>query len=288
MTFCLNRLRLEFRALDRVQFPAAMPANILRGALGAEFRHMACVPECRDPRHCPQPAACLYARVFEPHAAQGRPSGLSDWPRPFVFRAAHLDGKAIAPEQPFHFDVNLFDTSPPLAAAFVDAFTAIASSGIGPARGRAECTASSCRLLELQLTPGAESIRKLTVRFVTPTELKDHGALADRPEFAILFGRVRDRIAALSDLYGPGPLPLDFKAMGDRAAAVRLTRCHLRQVAAFRRSGRSGHKHPLGGFVGEAEYEGDLTEFLPFLQAAPYTGVGRHTVWGKGQIELDW
>jgi hypothetical protein len=36
--------------------------------------------------------------------------------------------------------------------------------------------------------------------------------------------------------------------------------------------------------VGEADYEGELGEFLPILRAAEYTGVGRQTVWGKGSI----
>jgi hypothetical protein len=38
--------------------------------------------------------------------------------------------------------------------------------------------------------------------------------------------------------------------------------------------------------MGEAQYEGDLAEFVPFLEAAQFTGVGRQTVWGKGQIEV--
>jgi hypothetical protein len=42
----------------------------------------------------------------------------------------------------------------------------------------------------------------------------------------------------------------------------------------------------LGGFVGEADYTGDLTEFLPYLRAAQWTGVGRQTTWGKGAIAL--
>ncbi len=33
-----------------------------------------------------------------------------------------------------------------------------------------------------------------------------------------------------------------------------------------------------------AEYEGDLAEFLPYLEAAHWTGVGRHCTWGNGQI----
>jgi hypothetical protein len=43
----------------------------------------------------------------------------------------------------------------------------------------------------------------------------------------------------------------------------------------------------LGGFVGVAEYEGDLNEFFPYLEIARWTGVGRQTVWGKGEINCE-
>ena len=95
---------------------------------------------------------------------------------------------------------------------------------------------------------------------------------------------VRDRVSALSALYGNGPLPIDFRAIGDRAAQVKLTRCDIRRVAAARRSASTGQTHSIGGFIGSAEYEGELTEFLPYLEAARWTGVGRQTVWGKGEI----
>ena len=74
--------------------------------------------------------------------------------------------------------------------------------------------------------------------------------------------------------------------MGERAAAVRMTRCDLRHVQGERRSGRTGQVHPLGGFIGVGEYEGDLGEFVPILKAAEWTGVGRQTVWGKGDVRV--
>ena len=110
--------------------------------------------------------------------------------------------------------------------------------------------------------------------------------MADRPEFGILFGRLRDRISTLRALYGAGPLEIDFRAMGERAAAVRMTRCELQRTEVDRLSSRTGQRHPLGGFVGEAEYEGELGEFLPYLRAGKWVGVGRQTVWGKGEMEV--
>jgi hypothetical protein len=124
------------------------------------------------------------------------------------------------------------------------------------------------------------------VRFTTPTELKHGQLLATRPEFAVLFGRIRDRLSTLRALYGAGALEIDFKTLGERAALVKLTSLRLEFSEAERRSAKTGERHPLGGFVGEAEYEGDLGEFVPYLRAARWVGVGRQTVWGKGVLEF--
>ena len=131
------------------------------------------------------------------------------------------------------------------------------------------------------------SVNRVRVRFLTPTELKSGQQLAPSPEFAVLAARIRDRISTLRELYGGGALDIDFRAFGERAATVRMTRCEIRNVAVTRRSSRTGQVHPIGGFVGEAEYEGDLGEFVPYLKAAKWTGVGRQTVWGKGEIAID-
>ena len=65
-----------------------------------------------------------------------------------------------------------------------------------------------------------------------------------------------------------------------------MIRCDIQHVEASRRSARTGQIHSLGGFVGEAEYRGALTEFVPYLRAAHWTGVGRQTAWGKGELTL--
>jgi hypothetical protein len=72
--------------------------------------------------------------------------------------------------------------------------------------------------------------------------------------------------------------------MGERASAVKMTRCEIQDVDAERVSRNTGQRHSLGGFIGVAEYEGELGQFLPYLEIGRYTGVGRQTVWGKGEI----
>jgi hypothetical protein len=63
-----------------------------------------------------------------------------------------------------------------------------------------------------------------------------------------------------------------------------MTNCRLGRQESERRSTKTGQGHSIGGFVGHAEYEGDLAEFLPYLEAGRWVGVGRQSVWGKGEI----
>jgi CRISPR-associated endoribonuclease Cas6 len=285
--FEFYRFRFHFRAVDPMFFPAGKSGNVIRGALGMVLRDTA------------SPAD--YARLFEPGSDLGKaPSGLADWPRPFVLRAEGLDGRRIAIDEAFSFDVHVFDLRAPVLAYFRDAFAAFGAQGIGPGHGRvalerveqldledaAGDPGSPPLVLELDPPGNSTPLHRLRVRFLTPTELKHAGALAKRPEFPILFGRLRDRISTLRSLYGAGPLAMDFREAGERAAQIRMVRCELQWEKVERKSGRTGQTHPLGGFTGEAEYEGSLAEFLPWLRAARWVGVGRQTVWGKGDVRV--
>ena len=248
MTFDCFALRFRFRAKQPIRFPHPA-ANAIRGALGFQL----------DPA------------LFAPAGTTG-PSGLRNRPRPFVLRASHLDGKAIEPGEEFEFGINVFYHDDPRTAGFEPVLA-----------DRAELIRSASERIVIPLTPSAGPIVRVSVNFLTPTELKSEGGVADRPEFPILFGRIRERLNALRLFYGPGPYITEWPT---HAAHIRMTRCEIVWEKATRRSSRTGQTHPLGGFTGSADFEGDLTAFLPYLRAAHWTGVGRQTVWGKGQIAL--
>ena len=283
-TFEFYRFRFHFRALNALHFPRGKSANLVRGAFGAVLRDT--VP------------AEVYTRLFEPGTALGpAPSGLADWPRPFVLRAAHLDGVTLAGGESFFLDAHVFDLHRPALPHFQAALARLAEKGLGPGHGRAELVDTEELDLAdgrrpsgtpnvVSLDPPEARVDSITVRFCTPTELKTEGGLAEKPEFAILFRRLRDRISTLRSLYGEGPLEIDFRGIGERAGQVRLRRCDLTWEQVNRRSGRTGQVHSIGGFTGEVEYEGDLAEFVSWLKAARWVGVGRQTVWGKGDVRV--
>jgi hypothetical protein len=139
------------------------------------------------------------------------------------------------------------------------------------------------------LTPVASAC---CVRFLTPTELRGHtlksdGLPEDAMPFGVLFARIRDRIGALSCLYQNQTLSPGAYALSEIAADVRTVSSHLQCHEVWRRSSRTGALHGIGGFMGSVNYQGNLGPLLPYLKAASWTGVGRHTVWGNGAIEVD-
>src|SRR5205085_6162908 len=98
------------------------------------------------------------------------------------------------------------------------AFAQLAREGVGPKRGRADLDSvwslnetgeASARIfdgttllqggeaMQLDLQPDAAPVERVRVRFITPTELKAGQHLVDRPEFAVLASRVRDRVSTL-------------------------------------------------------------------------------------------
>jgi len=260
VTFDLEACRLHFAARDSIRFPTGLAGNILRGALGGILRKVACAED--------------YARIFEPTSAGAGPSGLSDRPRPFVIRPSTLDGRTVAPGEQFDFALHLLDLRSPMLEYFTRAF------------GQwAELRLVDQRKVTIELSPRTTPVARIRVEFQTPTDLK---SAADLPaaDFSVLLARARDRVSTLRSLYGAGPLDIDFRGMSERARSVRTVSCDLTRVAIERRSSRTGQRHGIGGFIGVAEYAGDLAEFLPYLEAAYWTGVGRHCTWGNGAIAV--
>ncbi len=309
MNFQLRPLRFTFLARQPVHFPPGKAANVIRGALGLNLRRTSCTPECPGAASCPFRADCAYARLFEPQTPDEGPSGLADWPRPFVLRAAHLDGQTIAPGQEFSLDVNLFDLHPLAPLHLIRALSQLVDSGLGPGRGSVELNAvailsqtvlplqpvfengkfqpvANLATVSIPLNPPSVSIKTVTLQFLTPTEIKGIPPHSRSIPFGPLFARLRDRISNLRRLYGAGPLDVDYRQLGDLANKVTVQSANIHHNRIERFSTRNQQSHQLSGFRGQITYSGEITPFVPYLTLAHWTGVGKHTVWGNGHISI--
>jgi hypothetical protein len=150
VTFDLQACRFHFSARDAIHFPAGLTGNILRGALGSILRKITCAED--------------YARIFEPAAKSAGPrgagpSGLANWPRPFVIRAAPLDGRTLKPGDPFSFGLNLFDIRNPALDHFTRAWAQWA-----------DLVSVEQVFVSVELNPRAVPVSRIRVQFQTPTE----------------------------------------------------------------------------------------------------------------------
>lgn len=245
-----------------------------------------------------------------------------DIPRPFVFRAPQTRQTRFELSQPFEFGLVLIGRALDFLPYFVLSFRELAAEGLGLNRakcslerveqvnsfpngtGLQDCQTEIIYTSKDQLFRPAEvqgadewiksridrisaceddgAVQRVTIRFVTPTFLRAGGEVIRHPEFHHVFKRLRDRLNALCTFFGDGPLDADFPELGKRAEEVRTVSCDVKWIERFRTSSKTRQQHELSGFVGEATYEGHLTEFLPWLLLGELVHVGKHSAWGNG------
>jgi hypothetical protein len=294
MEFTVLRVRLEFEALEDIALPAGTELNTFRGALGFALQSVVCKPDCREAKHCAERQSCIYARFFEPVWENG-PSGYRDAPRPFVLRASGLEGRWHKGTL-LRTDLLVFDRDHPPWRELEKAFERVAAQGLGPSKGRARLKAfvfGSGETAALQMrVKGADGVPgrsgRLRLLFVTPTELKSGGEVCSEPDFGVLIQRIVERLWALGCLYqGWQTGDWDYRELLDLTRGVRLVDWSWRHKGVDRRSSRTGQRHSIGGFTGWAEYGGTVGAFLPVVEIARWIGVGRQTVWGKGEVRVE-
>ena len=92
------------------------------------------------------------------------------------------------------------------------------------------------------------------------------------------------RIAHLSYFHCEGDSSeFDFRGFIQRAMAVTIKEKSIEWYDWERYSARQDTRMKLGGFVGEITFEGDLSEFIPYIQAGQHVHIGKGTSFGLGK-----
>ena len=126
----------------------------------------------------------------------------------------------------------------------------------------------------------------MRLNFITPTRIKFGGKYTDNVEFSIIFRNLLRRISLLSYFHCNEELDLDYKGMIKKAEEVRTLEKDVRWIDIERYSTRQGRRMKIGGFVGEAFYEGELSPFLPFLRLGEFVHLGKGTSFGLGKYRI--
>ncbi len=319
------RLRAIFRAREPAHLPA-FHGSLLRGAFGHALRRAVCAMGPEQPcATCPLRGPCVYTRLFETFLEGEAPpflQGIETAPRPYVVEPRSA-ARELQAGDPLEADLLLLGQATELQGYAVLALGWMAEAGLGRRRARFELESVDYPAREgpagaetlvwrpgyraggrrwpgtvepLATIPAAgpapgaareSAPEMLTVRFVTATRLKKNGSLQDRVSFRTLAFHALRRALEIAHCHVPGARPdWELKRLLDRAAAVRVTRSALRWHDQSRYSSRQKTTHPIGGFEGEIDLEGDLAPFLPLLRTAEILHVGKGATFGLGKVEI--
>ncbi len=94
------------------------------------------------------------------------------------------------------------------------------------------------------------------------------------------------RTTALLNTYGEGEPDLDYPNLVKKAETIRVMDNQLSWFDWQRYSARQDKKMFMGGLTGEIEYQGELTQIIPFFRMAEMVHAGKNTTFGLGKIQL--
>jgi len=306
--------RFSIQAQEELHLPP-YKGSTLRGGFGVALKRVACYQRKGGPcRTCLLKGNCPYAYIFEsilPDKAEVL-RRYSHVPLPFVIEPP-LDERAFyKPGEALVFGLVLVGRAINYFPYFLIAFMELGKMGLGkgrgkyalqevravhPLEGREEVIYSAGGAIrEHDLSVGYEEVAacarrlpedRVRLHFLTPVRIKHGGRLVSRPDFHHLVRALLRRISALYYFHCGRRWDYDFTGAIERAQRVRTVRCDVEWEDWERYSGRQGVRLKMGGFVGEAEYEGGLAEFRPLLLLGQMVHVGKACGFGNGRYEVD-
>jgi len=306
--FRFAQFKFHLEPIEPLHLPI-YKGSALRGGFGNVFKKTVCLnPEHRC-SECILQQSCVYCYVFEtPGSETLRTSySLSEYPHPFIIEPPIEERLEYAPGQELTFHLTLIGRAIDYLPYFVFAYQQLGRKGLGKGRGRyllvkvesdldglkpvfdaqsqtllGDFTTKS--LAQLKAEQGSPNLMRL--EFLTPTRIKYRGRLTARLDFKLLMKSLLRRILLLSELHCNQKLQIDCERLLREAEAVKTLHSGLHWHDWQRYSSRQQTRMRLGGFLGQIVFQGDLTEFMPFVKLGEYIHVGKGTSFGLGKYRI--
>ena len=131
-----------------------------------------------------------------------------------------------------------------------------------------------------------ETVTGVVVKLQTPLRIRRGGKLLMHISFETLIRNITKRIVMIVERYGGWVDYDEVKNIQMLAAEVQTVREELELEVLERYSNRLHGKMDFSGLIGELEYAGELTPFVPWLATAEVLHIGRNTTFGMGNIQV--
>ncbi|MEO0076464.1 MAG: CRISPR system precrRNA processing endoribonuclease RAMP protein Cas6 [candidate division WOR-3 bacterium] len=280
--------------------------SIIRGAFGYTFRKIICLIKDKECKECLLKTKCVYAYIFEtPRPEDSKIMRKYETvPRPFIFDPPANDKQEYQQGEKFTFGLTLIGKAIDYLPYFIYALDEMGKNGLGRNRGKLELVTikqgnraiydgidkkikNDVKIKELKLTHPKRPIEKIKIKFVTPFRIVYEGKVVQSLDFHILIRSLLRRIGLLSYFHSDKPYDIDFTNLIAKAEKIKTIHSDLRLQDQFRFSTRQHRRIPTSGMIGEITYQGDLTNFIPFLKIGEIIHIGKGTVFGMGKYKLE-
>lgn len=299
--------RFDLTVTDEIVLPP-YKGFAFRGVFGTVLRELACVIPDENCSRCPFRHTCTYAYLFETSPAEGI-DGLrrfSNFPRPYIIHPPMGDQRQFRRYDSMSFDFVLIGRSSDCIPQIIMTFEEIGRRGIRNGQGRfmidsvtavgdketeqiiyrkGALSGAPILLREILFQQQEDkNATDITLMFYTPLLVEERGTIQiEPPQFGFLFENLARRITLLQLLHGTGGADTyQMDSLLEETKAIKIRATDMKWQSMERISNRQQARIKTGGLMGSITYSGNLTPFIPYLQAGELIHIGKSTTFGFG------
>ncbi len=312
----LAKYKINIIAGERGLILPSYKGATFRGSFGQVFRRLTCSVSKGKCSDCILKNQCAYSYIFEtaPHPESQALRNYESIPRPFLFEPPLETKRDYKPGEKLIFDLLLIGRAIQYLPFFIVTFKEMGTVGLGYGRrpfilekiestsidgqeqvvyigdsntvNNVDFSYSGNDIIKRANYKAGTAISKTKIEFLTPIRLKDKGQLVRKPVFYSLFRQAMRRISSLSYFHNGRSLEADYAGLTKRSENVCLIEDNTSWRDWERYSSRQGKRMNMGGLVGSVVYEGDITDFIPWLLIGEEVHVGKNSVFGLGKYRM--
>lgn len=292
----LLTLQAAFTSEGEGHLPEYLGSTI-RGIMGHCFRDIVCSVQNRKCFACDKQYDCPY--VYNYCNTRGEGGAVN----PFVLYP-HTEGKTEwKAGDVCIFDITLFGQAALSPEIFLEALKRMERKGWGaerlPFKLQRIVDLDSKRLVYACNRTWLKNIGRYTMEireknadmalivFDTPVRIVSGGSVCSELPFHLLMRFLMGRFALMTQAFTDFVIQWDQEEMLKKAEDIRVVEQEWKRIEFTRYSmNQKGGRLELPAQLGWVLYEGDLSDFIPYLEAGRYLHVGKNTTIGFGHYNI--
>jgi len=313
--FIISRYRFFIRAGKEGLDLPAFKGSALRGVMGRVIKKIACLQNRDNCSGCMLRSSCPYSYLFETSPSHGASmmKGYDSVPRPYVIEPPETERERFEPFEEITFDLLLYGRAVTMFPYLLAAFKEGGRLGLGRGKKKYrlvnvvahnDLTGESVPIYDgagdilnfvdlswsgkdvVKSIHSHAQVNKVKIVFQTPALLTVNRNSISRIRDVTFEYLVRNLFRRFSSLYSHHhgeEAGANYSDLLEKAGRIECLAAEGAARAWERYSFRQDGRNRMEGFVGYADYAGELLPFMPYLVLGQWIHVGKWAAFGMGK-----